>query len=112
MARYEDLSVSLLRVPQNGTATVGPASIYSVSYTPASVATATVADNATTVTLKGVAVGDVVICAATPPIANATALVDARVSATDTVTCRFINPTAGSLSPTAGTYKFLVLKAG
>lgn len=110
MSRYEDTSISLLRMPVVGTATSGPASIYSVTYTPASVNATTIADNATTVTLKGVAVGDYVVCIANP-IATAVVLTNSRVTSADTVTCTFYNSTGGGVTPTSGTYKFLVIKA-
>lgn len=107
MSRYEQISVGQLRSPAVTTAAAG--SRVALTLTPAEVAAATVA--AQTLTIAGVAVGDVVIPAGNP-IANATALVDVAVTAANTVSARFINPTAGALTPTTGTYVFLVIKNG
>lgn len=45
------------------------------------------------------------------PITNAVGALDAAVTAADTVAVRFVNPTAGALTPTAGVYRLLILKA-
>lgn len=109
--RYEDFSCNLLRIgagkgiPAVG---AGQSSIISASLTPASVATAVVADQ-TGFTVPGVEATDIVMCVRNP-IANATALVKAQATAANTVTLTFVNPTAGALTPTSGTYTFLVLK--
>lgn len=106
MARYESLSVGELRMTATGSPAGG--SLVSLSLTPASVAAATAAKQ--TFTVAGLNVGDRVVVLDNP-IANSTALVQAEVSAANTLRCMFVNPTAGALTPTSGTYAFLVLKA-
>lgn len=83
---------------------------YSVALTPASVAANVVAEQDFTVT--GVAVGDVVVGAQNPDFANATGVVGVRVKAANTIAIRFVNPTAGALTPGAGTWDFLVRTYG
>jgi hypothetical protein len=75
--------------------------VYSPSLTPASVATIVVAEQTFTVT--GLTTADKVVVNP-PAIANATGIAGARVSAADTLAIRFVNPTAGSLTPTAGAF--------
>lgn len=106
MARFESLSVSELRIP--AVSSVAGGSLVSLSLTPVAVNAATSAKQ--TFTVAGLNVGDQVL-ALSNPIANSTALVQAEVSAANTLRCMFVNPTAGSLTPTSGTYSFLVLKA-
>lgn len=111
MARYEEFSVNLLRVGAGkGIPAVGAglSSVVSVTLTPASVAAATVAAQ-TGFTVPGVDATDLVFLVR-DPIANATAVTAVAATAANTVTIRFVNPTAGALTPTTGTYTFLVLK--
>ena len=75
--------------------------VYSPSITPASVGAATVAEQ--TFTVSGLTTADKVVVNP-PAIGNATGIAGARVSAADTLAIRFTNPTAGALTPTAGTY--------
>jgi hypothetical protein len=82
--------------------------VYTPSITPASVAAATVAEQTFTVT--GLTTADKVIVNP-PAIANSTGIAGARVSAADTLAIRFTNPTAGALTPTAGTYTVLALRS-
>lgn len=82
--------------------------VYSPSITPASVAAATIAEQTFTVT--GLTTTDKVIVNP-PAIANATGIAGARVSAADTLAIRFVNPTAGALVPTAGTYTVLAVRS-
>lgn len=100
-----ELSVTKLRMPT--VTSVAGGSLISVSLTPASVAAATAAKQ--TVTVAGLAVGDQVVVLSNP-ITNSTALASAEVSAADTLRLSFVNPTAAALTPTAGTYTFLVIK--
>lgn len=104
MSRHERLTVSELIIPLSDGA--HKTSIVAVALTPAAIAAATAAEQ--TLTVPGVQVGDVVICV-TAPITNSTSLTGTRVTAANTVAVQFLNPTAGSLTPTAGTYVFLVL---
>lgn len=101
----ESISPTELRMPAVATPAAG--SLLSLNLTPASVATIVSAKQ--TFTVPGLRVGDQVAILSNP-ITNAVALVQAEVSATDTLRCMFVNPTAGALTPTAGTYTFLVIK--
>lgn len=105
MARYEQFSMNQLRMPPAATAAEG--SRVALSLTPASVGAATIASQ--NLTVPGVEVGDIIIPLQTP-ITNATGIVDCSCATAGTLAVRFINPTAGSLTPTAGTYTFLVIK--
>ncbi len=80
---------------------------YSQTITPASVGAAVAAEQTFTVT--GLATGDIVVVnpAAT---GNATAVCAARVSAANTLAISFVNPTAGALTPGAGTYTILAYR--
>jgi hypothetical protein len=105
MARIEDFTVQQIRM--SAVATPAAGSLLSLSLTPASVATVVAAKQ--TFTVPGLNVGDQVAILSNP-ITNAVALVQAEVSAANTLRCMFVNPTAGPLTPTAGTYTFLVIK--
>ena len=82
-------------------------SAVSVSLTPAAVATVVVAEQDFTV--NGLMAGDIVsdfhLDAA---IDTVTSAVSARVSAANTLSVLFNNPTAGEVTPTAGTFKFIL----
>lgn len=109
--RYEQFSANLLTIGAGrGIPAVGAglSSLISATLTPASVAAATVASQ-TGFTVPGVEATDVVICVR-DPIANSTGIVKAAATAANTVSISFVNPTAGALTPTTGTYTFLVLK--
>ena len=82
--------------------------VYSQTITPASVAAATVAEQTFTVT--GLTTADKVVVNPAA-IANATGIAGVRVSATDTLAVRFVNPTAGALVPTAGTWTILAFRS-
>lgn len=105
MARYEELSVQELTIPTVSSPNQG--SMIEVSLTPAAVGAATVAKQ--TLTVNGLQTTDRVVPLANP-ITNAVALTAAEVSAANTLRLTFANPTAGSLTPTAGTYSFLVIR--
>jgi hypothetical protein len=106
MSRFEDFSAQQIRMSAVSTPAAG--SLLSLSLTPASVATVVAAKQ--TFTVPGLKLGDQVAVLSNP-IVNAVALVQAEVSAADTLRCTFVNPTAGALTPTAGTYSFLVIKS-
>lgn len=114
MAKYEDLTVGALRVTGPTAATAAAATpmtgivVYSQALTPASVATIVAAEQNFTVT--GLTTADKVIVnpAAT---GNATALCSARVSAANTLTLAYVNPTAGALTPGAGTYTIIAIRS-
>jgi hypothetical protein len=82
--------------------------VYSQTITAASVAAATVAEQTFTVT--GLTTADKVIVNPAA-IANATGIAGVRVSAADTLAVRFINPTAGALVPSAGTWTIIALRS-
>jgi hypothetical protein len=82
--------------------------VYTPTLTPASVAAATVAEQTFTVT--GLTTADKVIVNP-PAIGNATGIAGARVSAADTLAIRFVNPTAGALTPTSGSYVTLAFRS-
>jgi len=84
------------------------AAVVVVSITPASVAATTTAEQ--TFTVPGARVGDFVC--AMGATQNGIAIGQARVTAADTVGVRFVNPTAGALTPTAGDYQFLFVRPG
>ena len=106
MARFEDFSAQQLRM--QAVNSVAQGSLLSITLTPASVATIVAVKQ--TFTVPGLKVGDQVAILSNP-IANAVALCNAEVSATDTLRLMFVNPTAGPLVPTTGTYTFLVIKS-
>jgi hypothetical protein len=82
-------------------------SIIDISFTPAEVATITAP--AQTVTVPGVKTTDAVFV--NPPGQTAgVSLASARVSADNTVSLQFVNPTAGALTPTAGVHRFTVIR--
>jgi len=83
--------------------------VATVDYTPASVAANTVAENATTVTVTGAKTGDHV-SVSPPGITAGVTLCAARVSASDTVTVTFCNPTAGAVVPLTGNHVFRVTR--
>lgn len=84
------------------------AAVYAPSLTPASVAAATVAEQ--TFTVSGLTTADKVVVNP-PSIGNATGIAGARVSAADTLAIRFVNPTAGALTPTSGTYTVIAFRS-
>ena len=83
-------------------------SVYSQTITPSAVGAATVAEQTFTVT--GLTTADKVLVNASPT-GNATAIGNVRVSAANTLAIQFINPTAGSLTPGAGTYQIVAFRS-
>lgn len=82
--------------------------VYTAALTPSSVNSATVAEQTYTVT--GLTTADKVIVNP-PSISNATGIVGARVSAKDTLALRWVNPTAGALTPTSGNYIVISIRS-
>jgi hypothetical protein len=78
--------------------------VFSLSLTPASVATVTVAAQNFANTGIGLNLGDMVTVAFNGAQTAGVSVTDAYVSASDQLTIRFVNPTAGALTPAAGTY--------
>ena len=85
------------------------AGMYMLSLTidPAAVATITTAEQ--TFTMTGVKVGDMVYTSK-PSNTTGVGIVNARVSATDTIAITFVNPTAGSVNPASESWSLLVLR--
>jgi hypothetical protein len=115
--RYEDFATNLMRIGEGrGIPAAGRfaateravSSLVTVTLTPAAVATATVAAQTLT-SIPGVELNDIVICVRNP-IANAVAITSCVPTAQNSLSVSFINPTAGSLTPTAGAYTFLIIK--
>lgn len=77
------------------------------SLTPASVATIAAVEQ--TFTVNGLRVGDFVQANSPSDVAGV-ALVNARVTAANTLGLKFVNPTAGGLTPAAGVYTLSVLR--
>jgi len=82
--------------------------VYTPSLTPSSVAAATTDEQTFTVT--GLATTDKVIVNGPAPTAG-TGIVNARVSATNTLAIAFANVTAGALTPAAGKYTVIAIRS-
>lgn len=80
----------------------------SASLTPASVATVATAEQ--TFTVNGIQATDLTLLASYPARTNSVAPVECRASAANTIAITYVNPTAGNLTPPAGTYSFLVVR--
>ena len=107
MARYEDASINLLRMPAK-TGAANQSSQVSLTLTPVSVAASTTANQ--NFTIPGLVVSDMVLISDVPfgPAGVFPAL--AAASAANTLTVTYANETAGPLTPTAGTHRFIVIK--
>lgn len=77
-----------------------------VTWDPAAVATATTAEQNVTVT--GVLPGDIVLSYSKPTNTAGAMPVNARVSAANTISVTFVNPTAGSVNPAAEAWTFVI----
>ncbi len=82
--------------------------VYAQTITAASVGAATVAEQTFTVT--GLTTADKVFVNAAA-IATAVGVGNVRVSAANTLAVQFINPTAGDLVPTAGTWQIVAIRS-
>jgi hypothetical protein len=78
--------------------------VFSLSLTPVAVATITTAAQNFASTGIGLVVGDYVSVAFNGAQTAGVGILDAYVSAADQLTVRFVNPTAASVTPAAGTY--------
>jgi hypothetical protein len=83
-------------VGQSSPTTITNIRVYSQTITPSAVGAATVS----TQTFVNNAA-----------ISNATGIVGVRVSAANTLEIKFVNPTAGSLTPTAGTWTIIAIRS-
>lgn len=91
-----------------GSATYG-LKVYSQTLTPVGVSTITVEEQE--FTISGLATTDRVIgidCSG--GVGTPLGIVGARVSATDTLAVKFVNPTVATATPSAGTYRVIVIK--
>lgn len=85
------------------------ASITVITATLTPTAVSTITAPAQTFTVPGLKVGDLV--SVTPPsITAGAAICNARVSAADTLSIQFVNPTVGSVTPAAGLHQILVIR--
>lgn len=82
--------------------------VYSQTITPAEVATVVCAEQTFTVT--GLTTDDKVLYNP-PATGNATSAAQARVSAADTLAVMYCNPTAGALTPGAGTGVIVAIRS-
>lgn len=82
--------------------------VYSQTITPASVAAATVSEQTFTVT--GLTTADKVFVNHAV-FGNATGIAGVRVSAANTLAVSFVNPTAGALTPGAGTWNIVAIRS-
>jgi hypothetical protein len=104
---------------QNTQGASGSAFHFSVSLTPASVATNVAAEQAFTVTAgsnsstlkagQALREGDMVFVTG-PATGNASALCGARVNSSGQLVLVYVNTTAGSLTPAAGTFRVFVVR--
>ena len=81
--------------------------VCTVTINPASIATATSAEQ--TFTIPGLKVGDLVLLSK-PTATAGVGIVNVRVSATDTLAVTFMNATGGSIDPASETYTMLVFR--
>src|SRR6185437_16039179 len=105
-------TTTALQVPASlalgGGTALTKAVVYSQSLTPSAVGAATVVEQSFTVT--GVSTADKIVM--NPPTqSTAVAPAYAYVSASNTVKIGFVNPTAGSLTPSSGTYLFIAFRS-
>jgi hypothetical protein len=80
----------------------------SVTWDPAAVATITTAEQ--NVTVPGVQVGDIVMAWNKPSNTTGAMPVNCRVSAANTVSVSFVNPTAGSVNPASEAWIFVIAR--
>ena len=81
--------------------------VFTESLTPASVAANTVAEQQFTVTGART---DMAFSVTPPSITAGVGPITCRASADNTVQVAFVNPTAGALTPPAGSYEFLAVR--
>jgi hypothetical protein len=81
---------------------------FALTLSPAAVASVTAPEQTFAATGIGLLVGDRVYVECTAPLAGV-GVINARVSAADTLALQFVNPTAGSLTPTASTVYYVTV---
>lgn len=97
---------SALAIGRDGTA-FSLATVYTTTINPASIAAATSAEQTFTVT--GLAVGDIPVVIK-PSATAGVGIVNARVSAANTLAITFMNATAGAVDPASESYTVLVFR--
>ena len=107
MARYEDASINLLRMPAK-TGAANQSSQVSLTLTPASVAANTTANQ--NFTIPGLIASDMVVISDVPFGPAGVAPLYATASAANTLTVTYGNFTGVASTPTAGTHRFIVIK--
>lgn len=86
---------------------IGQLATAAISPAQAAAATATKQD----FTLTGAKVGDVVLGVTKPTDQTGLAIANCAILADDTISIKFVNPTAGALTPTASqVYTFVILR--
>lgn len=88
---------------------VASLSVIDISLTPAQVNTITAP--AQTFTVPGLLTTDAIVSINPPGQQAGAAICNAYVSAADTLSIQFVNPTAGNVTPTAGTHRITVARA-
>jgi hypothetical protein len=88
---------------------VASISVIDVSLTPAEVATITAP--AQTFTVPGLLTTDAVLSVNPPGQTAGATIGSAYVSAADTLSIQFVNPTAGGVTPNAGTHRVTIARA-
>ena len=86
------------------TGNIAEMGIVTFTYDPAS--QATIDTDEDTVTVVGLRVGDFVVVNK-PTHTDGVGLTDARVTATDTLSVTWVNPTAGAVNPASETYTLI-----
>lgn len=96
--------------PSSTSTAITNIAVYTPSINPASVAAATCAEQ--TFTVAGLTTADKVIVNGPANVASTgIGIVNARVSAADTLALTFVNPTAGALDAAAGTYSVIAIRS-
>lgn len=85
----------------------GSVNVITATLTPSIVATITAPEQ--TFTVNGLKLGDQV-SVSHPSNVNGVAIAGARVSADNTLAIKFVNPTAGGVTPAAGSYVISVIR--
>lgn len=101
-------NATLTSVAAGGGTPITKIVVYTPTLTPAGVAATTTAEQ--TFTVSGLTTDDKVIVNGPAPTAG-TGIVNARVSATNTLAITFANVTAGALTPTSGPYKVIAFRS-
>jgi hypothetical protein len=81
---------------------------FSVTFDPASVSSATSAEQ--DITVQGVKVGDIVLAVNKPSATAGVGIVNARVKAANTVSLTYMNATAGAVDPASEVYTFIIAR--